>query len=674
MGQPGNAVIVVDGYSSGAAYPASIRKRGLVPVHVRSGTEKRSPRLREAVEHVLERLSGDYAAAEAFDGDLGALAGRLDALKPVAVVAGAESGVTLTDALAERLGLAGNGAATSEARREKYVMQRAVAAAGLRSIESLRTGDLDELLTWAQRRNRWPVIVKPLSSAGTDGVCACASPRAVEEAFRALIGNTSFLGDINSKVLAQECVTGRELVINAVSRDGAHLVTDVWEYAKIRESGGAPLYDATRLVRNLGAEHTIAIDYARRALDALGVRFGPSHMELMLTADGPVLIECAARPMGGGFPPDLVEEALGYTQVELVVESIADPTAFRARFESAYRPRRAFMMKSLISAREGDVYSVPAINLLRHLPSVRRGDFVHVIESGFLPRTVDLLSSGASLFLIHEDDAVVDRDYALIREMETESQNGLFELSPQDEATTPDPDWFKLLPDETWLKPEESCVADAAAVVKALDLGPGLDVLDCPCGDARFGVHLARTGIRMTGVDINPRFIAKARERFRDAGIDADLHEGDMRALPYDEDFDVVVNWFNSFGYFGVEDDFETLLRFARALRPGGRLLLEAPNRAAILANTRTLCDGDGKPMSKDWDDWTERMIARPVVSGPDGERTVVAGVRMYSLTQYRQMFRLAGLDFERVWGEELSAFTERSKRMILLARKPAAT
>ena len=45
-----------------------------------------------------------------------------------------------------------------------------------------------------------------------------------------------------------------------------------------------------------------------------------------------------------------------------------------------------------------------------------------------------------------------------------------------------------------------------------------------------------------------------------------------------DEEFDAVVNWFTSFGYFDPQTNDRVLARFARALRPGGRLLLELHN------------------------------------------------------------------------------------------------
>lgn len=49
----------------------------------------------------------------------------------------------------------------------------------------------------------------------------------------------------------------------------------------------------------------------------------------------------------------------------------------------------------------------------------------------------------------------------------------------------------------------------------------------------------------------------------------------------------------------------------------------------------------------------------------------VLTGPRLYSLAQYKLFFRLAELEFAGVYDERLGSYSEASKRMILLARKP---
>lgn len=669
---PSAVALVVDGYSTGQFYPEAIRKKGLRPVHVSSGTEKHSPGLDAYVTEALEHMRHDYEALFHGWSDLDDLVARLGALAPCCVMAGCEMGVEMTDLLAQRLGLPGNDVATSHIRRDKLAMHEALAGAGLAYLASLATDNLEEALAFAVSRNAWPVVLKPLRSAATEGVRFCRSAEELREAFTALLGSFTQFGERNGRVLVQQCAEGREFAVNTVSRDGRHILSDLWAYNKIPTPGGAPLYDRTQLVRTLDPDHHKIINYAFQVLDALGIRIGPAHTEIMLTEQGPVLIESGARPMGGAFPQDLIQESLGHTQVQWAVDSYVDAAAFAANAGTPYRPTHAMTMKSLISTQEGAFRAIPGIALAARLPSARYGNFIGALSTGHVARTVDLLTNPAHVCLFHQDDAVVDADWATLRELEIEAQNALFEMNPSDAALETQDDWFALVPDEYWLKPEAEAPRDADVIWRALGLSSGERLLDCPCGDGRVGVLLAERGAVVTGVDLNPRFIARAGERFAAAGIAAELRAGDMRDLRDRDTYDAIVNWFNSFGYFGIEDDFEVLSRFAAALRPGGRLLLEAPNRIGLMNNIRHECNADGNPVGRVmWDAVTERLVTRFTVSGPDGDREVKSGARMYSLAQYKLLMRLAGLRFEQVYGEGLTTFGETSRRMIMVAVKP---
>lgn len=55
--------------------------------------------------------------------------------------------------------------------------------------------------------------------------------------------------------------------------------------------------------------------------------------------------------------------------------------------------------------------------------------------------------------------------------------------------------------------------------------------LDLGCGSGIWSVHLAERGWQVTGVDIVPKAIRKARERAQKAGVDAQFIEGDVTAL-----------------------------------------------------------------------------------------------------------------------------------------------
>jgi len=121
--------------------------------------------------------------------------------------------------------------------------------------------------------------------------------------------------------------------------------------------------------------------------------------------------------------------------------------------------------------------------------------------------------------------------------------------------------------------------AETAEIVETLGLAAGDHVLDAPCGHGRIANRLAAHGIKVTGVDITPHFLDKARE----AGTDVDYRLGDLRDLPVDGPFDAAISWFTSFGYFDEEGNQRVLDEYHRVLRPGGKLLLESLHHDGLI-------------------------------------------------------------------------------------------
>jgi len=126
---------------------------------------------------------------------------------------------------------------------------------------------------------------------------------------------------------------------------------------------------------------------------------------------------------------------------------------------------------------------------------------------------------------------------------------------------------------------------EVGALLQLLRLRRGAQILDVPCGFGRHAVELAGHGFRVTGVDISPELLAWAREAAVAQGVLAEFRRGDMRRLPYQREFDVVLNLLTSFGYFGDRTDLQVLRKFRRALRPKGRLVIDVVHRDWILRN-----------------------------------------------------------------------------------------
>jgi len=128
--------------------------------------------------------------------------------------------------------------------------------------------------------------------------------------------------------------------------------------------------------------------------------------------------------------------------------------------------------------------------------------------------------------------------------------------------------------------PEEWTRAEAAFISSLLQLPLGARILDAPCGEGRMARELAAKGYQLTGVDIAREFVEQARTKAQERGLTITFEQGDVRSLRFVEDFDGAICWGNSFGYFDDTGNTATLQSFARALKPGGRLVLDASSSA----------------------------------------------------------------------------------------------
>src|SRR5947209_4031542 len=80
---------------------------------------------------------------------------------------------------------------------------------------------------------------------------------------------------------------------------------------------------------------------------------------------------------------------------------------------------------------------------------------------------------------------------------------------------------------------------EVAFLVDALQLEPGMRLLDVGCGPGRHSHALAALGVEVHGIDISPRFIELAREG---APVGATFEVCDARQLPFDAEFDSAIS------------------------------------------------------------------------------------------------------------------------------------
>jgi SAM-dependent methyltransferase len=165
--------------------------------------------------------------------------------------------------------------------------------------------------------------------------------------------------------------------------------------------------------------------------------------------------------------------------------------------------------------------------------------------------------------------------------------------------------------------------AGAEAFVQRLGLTPGEAVLDVACGTGNLSLPAARTGARVTGLDIAANLLATARERAAGARLPIQFDEGNAEEMPYaDASFDTVVTMYGAM--FAPRPE-RTAAELLRVVRPGGRIAMANWTPGSFIgsmlrAHTAMVPPPSGVPSTLLWGD--ETMV-----------RERFAGARQVTLT-----------------------------------------
>lgn len=258
------------------------------------------------------------------------LVARLHAEVPVAgVVSYEEDAAVLAARVAASLGLPAHPVHAAEAALDKPTMKRRFAAAGIPIAEHTVARDEDDAVQWAERIG-YPVVVKPCQGANSQGVIRADDEWQLRQAYRTL---RRIVRDYdlhngtrpNSVQLVERYLDGGEISVELLLQHGRADVAAVFE--KPNPLTG-PFFEETVYLtppRMDPALRREAEELAIRAAAALGMWHGPAHCEIRLTSQGPVVLEIAARLLGGGCSAVLQDWLDGDFQALLMRLAIGEP-------------------------------------------------------------------------------------------------------------------------------------------------------------------------------------------------------------------------------------------------------------------------------------------------------------------------------------------------------------
>lgn len=115
-------------------------------------------------------------------------------------------------------------------------------------------------------------------------------------------------------------------------------------------------------------------------------------------------------------------------------------------------------------------------------------------------------------------------------------------------------------------------------------------ILELGCGTGRHALALARQGFGLTGIDLSPGMIDRAKARLRDArlppGSRVSFGVGDARTARFDQTFDAVASLFHVMSYQVTNDDLAGTIRTATShLTAGGVFLFDCWYGPAVLTS-----------------------------------------------------------------------------------------
>ena len=222
--------------------------------------------------------------------------------------------------------------------------------------------------------------------------------------------------------------------------------------------------------------------------------------------------------------------------------------------------------------------------------------------------------------------------------------------------------------------------ADIEAIVHLLDPPRDEPLLDLCCGACRHLLTLREMGFtQLVGLDLSAELLEVGAACLgQGAGADAvRLVRSDMRSIPYESYFATVLSLFTSFGYFVHDEQNQAVFHAVyRALKPGGKFLIDYLNREYVIANLveQDECVLGDQHVSnvRCLTDECRRVTKTMTVTYPSGEERVYhESVRMYSETELVAMLRRAGLVNIRTCGSlDGQAYRPESKRLIAVAEK----
>jgi SAM-dependent methyltransferase len=243
--------------------------------------------------------------------------------------------------------------------------------------------------------------------------------------------------------------------------------------------------------------------------------------------------------------------------------------------------------------------------------------------------------------------------------------------------------WFEEVFDEDYLRTlpfmsAEQTLREVEFIEESLAVKPGGQVLDIGCGYGRHAIELVQRGLDVTGLDLSLPLLLRAADEAQKRAMSVNFVHADMREMAFEKQFDGAYSMLTSFGYFDEDTNLKVAQGIARALKAGGRFLLDLVNRDYVVGDlpSRVWWEGNGCVVLEevDFNFHTSRILTHRSIVFEDGRQLEQEiSVRAYSLHEIGRLLRQAGFRVIDISGSLATRghfFGGTSRNLFILAEK----
>lgn len=218
---------------------------------------------------------------------------------------------------------------------------------------------IEKLIDDAESKIGYPMITKPTDNSGSRGIMLVKNRSQLVNAVEYSSSNGR-----TGNIVVEEYMRGPEFSIEIIVLDGTVHVLQVTD----KLTNGSPHFveighsQPTRMAEKTEKE---VKDLAARAALAVGIKNGAAHAEIIVTNEGPKLVEIGARMGGGCITTHLVPFSTGIDMTKVMIQvAIGDTPDLQRRFNKGAAIR-------FIEPREGTVTSIEGREKAARVPGIK---------------------------------------------------------------------------------------------------------------------------------------------------------------------------------------------------------------------------------------------------------------------------------------------------------------